>query len=674
MGIDLIDIGSLSELRDCVTGLTNLDLSVYDENGNILILPTTEDPAALISRDEYQHFVRGCLEKTIHRKRLSLFRGFANQYQCFFPVKAGDRWLVFAGKSFYIREKDRRDFLDSKASLYGREEEMGARTAGIGVRDIRTVSPSYGKAQRIFDLFVANSYQQNLVVRKYRRTRTITDLLLDIDQTTDEGKVFELLADTVIMLFGGDTVSVMKPSGETVKAVLTTGRLKEHVEKIALKTESVFMKAAMKSQKPLLCSETIELLRLGYPDIITSLHVFPLSARGETFGVLALFNSSFTEDELEGITKLCSFMSFIVRNLRSLSEYERCIRDLAALNFSASKLSPALKSKEVLYESIVEISSRLVNVEKASLMLPEKDRQELFIKAVKGINKWLARNIRVRVGEGIAGRVYHEGKPLLVSDIEKNLSTKKRARYRTGSFISIPLKIGDETIGVLNVADKVSGEIFTETDVEFLRYFASYASVVLRGAHYYQVSNHMRTLSITDSLTGLFNRRYFDDRLFEELQRSVRYNTPFSLAILDIDNFKEFNDTEGHVAGDEALKTVANITRESLRSIDILSRFGGEEFSVIMPQTDKDEAFLVAERVRKNVRDLLPASWRRFPYERMTVSIGIATFPDDGKDAKTMVRNADKALYRAKLSGKDCTIEYSHLDTDLRESHSRDSA
>jgi diguanylate cyclase (GGDEF)-like protein len=308
-----------------------------------------------------------------------------------------------------------------------------------------------------------------------------------------------------------------------------------------------------------------------------------------------------------------------------------------------------------------------MDAEKASLMLLEEETEDLFIKAAKGMNKWIAKNIRVKVGEGIAGRVYKEGTPVIISDIEKKLSSKKRPNYKTGSFVSMPLKVGDQTIGVLNLADKISGEIFSGADLEFLRYFASYASIAIKSAQYYRISEQMRTLSITDSLTGLFNRRYFDDRLFEEFQRATRYNSTFSLAIFDIDDFKLFNDTEGHLAGDEVLKAIANIARESLRAIDIIARFGGEEFSIIMPQTDRDEAFLVAERVRKNVREFMPVSWKLFPREQITVSIGISTFPQDGKEAKTLIRNADKALYKAKVSGKDRTVTWGSSDPSVHE-------
>jgi diguanylate cyclase (GGDEF)-like protein len=289
-------------------------------------------------------------------------------------------------------------------------------------------------------------------------------------------------------------------------------------------------------------------------------------------------------------------------------------------------------------------------------MLPEEGRGHLLVKSVKGIDARQAKGIRVPVGSGIAGKVYQEGRPLLVRDMEKDLSLRKKPNYRTGSFVSMPLRIGGELLGVLNLADRRDGRAFSEDDITFLTNIALCASVTIKGAQCCSKFEEMRTLSITDSLTGLFNRRYFDERLCEELQRASRYDTFFSLAIFDIDNFKLFNDTEGHLAGDEDLKAVKDISRESLRSIDVIARFGGEEFAIIMPQTEKDEAFLVAERVRRNIRKAMSGRWANFPHKDLTVSIGIAYFPSDGKDSNTLIRSADKALYKAKISGKDRTV------------------
>jgi diguanylate cyclase (GGDEF)-like protein len=249
----------------------------------------------------------------------------------------------------------------------------------------------------------------------------------------------------------------------------------------------------------------------------------------------------------------------------------------------------------------------------------------------------------------------------MVEDIEKNEwgIPRKRPNYRTGSFMSIPLKIGEQTIGVINISDKITGEIFSQDDLALLRSFTSYAVIALERSMYYSLAGHLKELSITDSLTGLFNRRYFEERFFEEIHRSERHNLSFSLAMIDIDDFKLFNDTEGHLAGDDILKNIANIAKDCLRVSDVIARFGGEEFAVIMPQTEKEEAFLVAERIRKSIKEQVPATWKSFPRDNITISTGISTFPYDGRDRKELIRNADKALYRGKMTGKDKTILWS---------------
>jgi diguanylate cyclase (GGDEF)-like protein len=216
--------------------------------------------------------------------------------------------------------------------------------------------------------------------------------------------------------------------------------------------------------------------------------------------------------------------------------------------------------------------------------------------------------------------------------------------------------VADETIGVLNLSDKYSGEPFSEKDISTLTGFVSQASVLLRLCDYHERSEQMRELSITDPLTGLFNRRYFNIRLDEESRRARRYALPMSLAIMDIDTFKLFNDTEGHLAGDYILKEVASIMSAAVRANDILVRFGGDEFVILMPQTSKAEALGVAERIRKNIRDQIQLAWKRFPAKQITISAGISMFPDGCGPKDHLIRCADRALYKAKVKGRDCVI------------------
>jgi diguanylate cyclase (GGDEF)-like protein len=370
-----------------------------------------------------------------------------------------------------------------------------------------------------------------------------------------------------------------------------------------------------------------------------------------------MFNSVLHREDTDIISDLCRLIGSLLGFIELKDSCKKCLREIDVLNAAAIRLI-TVKEPDMLYEAILDTSIHLTEAEKGSLMLVD-DTSSLTVKAAKGINKRLLSEIRIRPGEGIAGWVLREGTPLFIDDIEKSESGfYRRPKYRTGSFISVPLKIGEETIGVLNISDKISGEVFSEDDLSLLRSFASYASIALERSTYYSLAGQLKELSITDSLTGLFNRRYFEERFIEELHRSDRHGLSFSLAMIDIDNFKLFNDTEGHLAGDEVLKYIANSAKECLRVIDVIARFGGEEFAVIMPQTEKEEAFLVAERIRNTVKEQFPCARTAFPRDFITVSIGISTFPHDGKERKDLIRHADKALYRAKMEGKDRTIPW----------------
>lgn len=150
-------------------------------------------------------------------------------------------------------------------------------------------------------------------------------------------------------------------------------------------------------------------------------------------------------------------------------------------------------------------------------------------------------------------------------------------------------------------------------------------------------------LSIMDGLTGIYNRRYLDEILRRELERAKRYNQPVSIIMADIDNFKKYNDTNGHLAGDELLKKAANLLVEAVRSVDMVFRYGGEEFIVLLPQTLKQGAVEVSKRLLNLSRQNLP----------ITVSLGLVTFPEDGEAIDDLLKKVDSALYQAKNLGKD---------------------
>jgi diguanylate cyclase (GGDEF)-like protein len=662
--MDSIDIGTISSLQNSLSKLTGLYLSLYDGKGNI-ILPHAGENKLLSAvrssphgRDEYNNFILQNVGRAIRRSDISLLNGPAGQYHFFSTLHIGEAAFVIVGGGVYLSSEDFDNFYKREGPSYGLPiYRLKSWYPQIVVKSRREIQDMAQHITSVFSLVLEKSSERNSFEKRYRSLKTIYSVMSDIRLDRPADEVYEILTDIVLFLFDADSVSVMARGHDVFTPQKTAGRLKDSLESInpiitGLISEVVDKKKALYSES------VIDILRLGYGDDVASIHLFPILSENNVSAILSIFNSDIQQEDAGIISEICCIAGFVVRVTDLRDKYVKCLKEIDTLNSAASHLT-SVREPDMLYEVILDTSVNLASAEKGSLMLVDSENPYLTVKAAKGINRRLLDEIKIMPGEGIAGKVFKEGLPVKVDDMEKNeWGFFSRPKYRTSSFISVPLKIGERSIGVLNISDKITREAFSDEDLVMLRSFASYASIALERSTYYSLAGHLKELSITDSLTGLFNRRYFEERFFEELHRSDRHNLSFSLAMIDIDDFKLFNDSEGHLAGDEMLKCIANIAKDSLRVIDVIARIGGEEFSVIMPQTEKDEALLVAERIRRSLRELLPCTWKNFPRDTVTVSIGIATFPYDGKERKELIRNSDKALYTAKMEGKDRTILY----------------
>ena len=225
--------------------------------------------------------------------------------------------------------------------------------------------------------------------------------------------------------------------------------------------------------------------------------------------------------------------------------------------------------------------------------------------------------------------------------------------YKTNSFISYPITIGQRKVGVLNITDKSGGGPYDEVDLSLLEIIGPQVALALERAEWQERATEFELRSITDPLTALPNFGYLEKRLPEELNRSKRYNHPMSFLMIDIDDFKVYNDKNGHLAGNDALQMTAHCLTEALRSADVALRYGGEEFCVLLPQTGIDEAKTIAERIRQRVRTWDFPHGKSQPLGRVTVSIGVSTFSESVDTAEKIMAAADRALYQAKHNGKD---------------------
>jgi diguanylate cyclase (GGDEF)-like protein len=662
---DIIDISSLTLVRDCISSITDIPLAFYDAEGRLILPPAYDNKAmALIrssnrGREEHQALIKRGLDSVMSRKDVYLHKGLGGQHYFFIPVRVKEVAFVIAGGGIYLSKKDFEEFYAGDGLHYG-FHHLGEKVwlQEIAFRDYGNIRQSIRHIQTLFGYFLESSYGHGQSAKKYRLTKTILNILAGVDLSSQREEIYDLLVDIPMFLFDADSVSVMVKSDGEYFQVRAAGRLKEYLESFPMSFPCMF--SEMHDIKKAYYSEDIkEIMKLGFDDRVSSIYTFPILAESQAYGFLYLLNSNITGEDADILSELCMFIGFVFNVVHLQDTYEKNLRRMDALNAATATITP-VTALETLYQAILDVSVHLTEAEKGSLMLCENDSPYLTIKAAKGINKRLLDEIKVRAGEGIAGRVFEDGTPLLVGDAGRSDQTKiqHRPNYRTNSFISIPLKSGGQTLGVLNISDKTSGAVFSQEDMSLLRSFAAYASIAIeRSLHYYR-AEHLKELSITDPLTELYNRRYFEERLIEELNRSERHLLPFSLAIIDIDDFKLFNDSEGHLAGDDILKHFSTIGKDNLRVIDVIARFGGEEFSVIMPQTENEEALIVIERIRNAVKDRIPHTWTEFPHDHITVSAGIASFPLDGKNRRELIRNADKALFSAKMQGKDRTVVY----------------
>ncbi|MBU4334308.1 MAG: diguanylate cyclase [Candidatus Omnitrophica bacterium] len=301
-----------------------------------------------------------------------------------------------------------------------------------------------------------------------------------------------------------------------------------------------------------------------------------------------------------------------------------------------------------LVDFVIKKSTEILISEKCSLMLLDEDSKELVIKGSIGLDENVIKETRLKYGEGISGRVAVEGSPLLVTNIENDIkySRKSQPQYKTKSFMIAPIKVHGKLVGVVNVTDKkpmINKRVqFNEIDLKILCSIVRQASIAIENANYYR---HLEFLSTSDSITDLFNHRYFIKRLDHEMHRLNRYKRPLSLLMFDIDNFKAYNDSYGHLEGDRLLKEFGTVFKKELRSVDIVCRYAGDEFVAILPETNSREAQVVGEKIIKATKSLKTKS-------KISLSVGVAECSGNITSRRDLIMRADQALYKAKKEGK----------------------
>lgn len=313
-----------------------------------------------------------------------------------------------------------------------------------------------------------------------------------------------------------------------------------------------------------------------------------------------------------------------------------------------------------LLQVILSKAIDILNAERGSLMLYDYSTNSLQVKVVFGLNdKRVEDNInngtiqcsKIKVGEGIAGTVFLERKAIITNlGINDPRFATKDNSANVQSLLCVPLITKGEAIGVINISNKKHDLLFNQKDLEFMTSLANQAAIAIDNAKLYE-------LATKDGLTKLYINRHFMTLLENEVRRCSRYKHHMSLIMLDIDDFKLINDKYGHLVGDQILREVASQILTTVRKIDVAARYGGEEFVILLPETTKQGASIIAERLRKNIANL-KVNTNDDQTITTTVSMGISQFPNDAASPQELIEAADKALYNSKRNGKNVVSIY----------------
>lgn len=571
---------------------------------------------------------------------------------CFLvPFQSGDSFFCLIGEG--VREE----------SINILELEELSRSAKLDIFDLlekleklpvktsKEVEEVAVKAQKKMLNILEGIKNQSVIDKTQKQLMSVTDSLAQMDELNTADELISFTGKILKSIFNvSKTAVALRDVTNAVFQVKGVCGLPEELGSLSENQLSVFISPNMISKSSKFDNGCRTLLPTVDADHVTS---FPLGTKDVFIGFMAFFDGDLNPMEVNLVHLVTSRVAARLKQLKKKSELTP-VCTLPANLMSLTNTLVVAESKEELYENILEIAAELVGASRGSIMLIGKSGRSLHIGFCKGMNLQLARSISIRIGDGIAGRVARSGLPLLIDDIENDsrIGMRNRPRFKTKSLLSVPLKLKDRTIGVLNLSDKDDLGIFSEADLNLLASFANLASLMIERAWTLEKSHKLEQLSVTDHLTGLYNRRFLRSRLEEELNRSARYGLPLTVIFIDLDFFKIYNDLCGHLAGDRALQKTADIIKCGVRDMDVVARYGGEEFCIILPGAEKSESVLVAERIRQGIEKERFPNEGSLPFGRLTASFGVASFPQDGHTFTTLIHSADMALYRAKAEGR----------------------
>jgi diguanylate cyclase (GGDEF)-like protein len=326
--------------------------------------------------------------------------------------------------------------------------------------------------------------------------------------------------------------------------------------------------------------------------------------------------------------------------------------EVAVFQELGKALTSSLQLDQVL-RTIMEKIDEFLRPDNWSLLLLDEAKQELYFELAVGKASQALKDVRVKMGQGIAGWVAQNGETVVVPDTSKDTrffgKVDEKTKTETQSIVAVPVKFRDTCLGVIELINCIGPGGFDSRDLKLLEALSDFAAIALENARHVK---RIHELTITDDCTSLFNARHMSAILETEIYRSQRYNYEFSLVFIDLDHFKQVNDTHGHLVGSRLLAEIGNSLKQHSRLIDFAFRYGGDEFVLLLPQTSKENAMNVARRLHKLIRETVWLKPEGLNI-RLTPSLGLASYPVDSRTKEGLLHLADEAMYLAKNTSRD---------------------
>ena len=390
-------------------------------------------------------------------------------------------------------------------------------------------------------------------------------------------------------------------------------------------------------------------LMLGALILITNQHILhPIQLLGDAATRIGKgdLKTPVTVAGLEEIKLLAENMDGMREKLKTASQMQAALVALSQCHLKATEEEKAI-------ECAVRAAARILKADYSTIVLLDSEGR-LILKAIWGIATKPLKGFEFERGDkSQTGYTILQGEPILVHDYSKLTEFSAPplvSKYKIASGLSVPMLSRGRIIGAMLVHSKTRHH-FKQDAISKLSLIANQTALTVDKIRLHEET---KQFAFTDELTGLYNRRHFIQLAEKEVDRALRYRHPQALIMFDLDHFKQVNDTYGHPAGDQVLKTVASLARQELRDIDLLGRYGGEEFVILLPETGRKGARAIAERLRKRIAQ----TQINIAQEKIsiTISLGVSILSPDCNNLTKLIETSDKALYAAKAAGRNQTI------------------